>query len=135
MRTVIVGYVDTPEGRAALHSGMAEAMLRDAQLVVVHSSRGGLAHDGEDAVAVKQALTVVQQELSADHIPFHIRNLVRGYEPAEDLIAMAEEYGSELIVIGLRRRSNVGKLLLGSNAQRVLMMAQCPVLAVKSDAL
>jgi nucleotide-binding universal stress UspA family protein len=114
---------------------MSEALRREAQLVVVHSSRGGISHDGEEAVAVKQALTTVQQELTADHVPFHIRNLVRGNEPSEDLIAMAEEYGAELIVIGLRRRSTVGKLLLGSNAQRVLMMAPCPVLAVKGDEL
>ncbi len=135
MRTVVVGYVDTPEGRAALHAGMTEAVRREAQLVVVHSSRGGVALDGDHAVAVKQALNVVQSELSAGHVPFHIRNLVRGNEPADDLIAMAEEYGAELIVIGLRRRSNVGKLILGSNAQRILMGAQCPVLAVKGDTL
>ena len=135
MRTVVVGYVETPEGHAALREATSEALRREAQLVVVHSARGGVATDGEDAVAVKHALNVVQQELTAEHVPFHIRNLVRGNEPADDLIAMAEEYGAELIVIGLRRRSNVGKLLLGSNAQRVLMAAQCPVLAVKSDSL
>ena len=135
MRTVVVGYVDTPEGRAALHAGLTEAMRREAQLVVVHSSRGGVALDGEEALAIKEALMIVQAELTADHVPFHIRNLVRGNEPWEDVVAMVEEYGAELVVIGLRRRSNVGKLLMGSNAQRILMNAQCPVLAVKSDTL
>ena len=60
-----------------------------------------------------------------------MRQLVRGFEPAEDLISIAEDSDAELIVIGLRRRTPVGKLILGSNAQRILLDAPCPVLAVK----
>ena len=63
-----------------------------------------------------------------------VRQLVRGFEPAEDLIGIAADVDAELIVIGLRRRSPVGKLILGSNAQRILLDAKCPVLAVKADA-
>ena len=53
--------------------------------------------------------------------------------PAEDLIGVAEEEAADFIVIGLRRRSPVGKLILGSNAQRILLDASCPVLAVKAE--
>ena len=62
-----------------------------------------------------------------------VRQLVRGNDPAEDLISVAEEEKADFIVIGLRRRSPVGKLILGSNAQRILLDASCPVLAVKGD--
>nr|MBA2445949.1 universal stress protein [Nocardioidaceae bacterium] len=62
-----------------------------------------------------------------------IRQLVRGLDPAEDLINLASELSADLIVIGLRRRSPVGKLILGSNAQRILLDAPCPVLAVKAS--
>lgn len=51
-----------------------------------------------------------------------------------DLVEVAEEAGAEFIVIGLRRRTPVGKLILGSNAQPVLLDADCPVLAVKPPA-
>ena len=61
-----------------------------------------------------------------------MRQLVRGNDPAEDLISVAEEENADFIVIGLRRRSPVGKLILGSNAQRILLDAPCPVLAVKA---
>ncbi len=61
-----------------------------------------------------------------------VRQLVRGQDPAEDLIAVAEEVDADLIVIGLRRRTPVGKLIMGSNAQQVLLDAGCPVLAVKA---
>jgi nucleotide-binding universal stress UspA family protein len=52
---------------------------------------------------------------------------------AEDLVAVATETEAEVIVIGLRRRSPVGKLILGSNAQRILLDSPCPVLAVKTE--
>ena len=61
---------------------------------------------------------------------FH--EFVRGDSPSEDLIQCARDEGADLIVIGLRRRSLVGKLLLGSNAQEILLDAECPVLAVKA---
>ena len=66
-------------------------------------------------------------------VPYEVRQLVRGLDPAEDLVAVAEQVHADFIVIGLRRRSPVGKLILGSNAQRVLLDAPCPVLAVKAE--
>jgi nucleotide-binding universal stress UspA family protein len=66
-------------------------------------------------------------------VSFTLRQTVRGFEPAEDLVAVAEEHGADLLVIGLRRRSPVGKLILGSQAQRVLLDAPCAVLAVKAS--
>jgi len=65
-------------------------------------------------------------------VEHEIRQLVRGMDPAEDLINVATDVAAEFIVIGLRRRTPVGKLILGSNAQRILLDAPCPVLAVKA---
>ena len=56
-----------------------------------------------------------------------------GLEPSDELIRAAQETDAELIVVGLRHRTAVGKLLLGSYAQRVLLEADCPVLAVKAS--
>ena len=61
----------------------------------------------------------------------HEVRLLNGGDVADDLIATAEEVGAQLVVLGLRRRSPVGKLILGANAQRVLFDAPCPVLTVK----
>ena len=61
-----------------------------------------------------------------------VRDLIRGKDPADDLIEVAEKENAALIVIGLRRRSPVGKLLMGSHAQDILLRADCPVLAVKA---
>lgn len=133
MGTVVVGYVPKPEGEAALAKAIEEAKLRDAKLVVVNSHRGGQDFDAEAARRADAEMDSVKQKLDAAGIDHDLRQLVRGFEPAEDLISIAEANGAELIVIGLRRRSPVGKLILGSNAQRILLDAHCPVLAVKAD--
>jgi nucleotide-binding universal stress UspA family protein len=134
MGTIVVGYVPKPEGRAALRRGAEEAKLRDSRLVVVNSHRGGREFDRDDAAEAEAQLEEVRSELTSAGVEHEVRQLVRGMDPAEDLVAVAEEVGAEFIVIGLRRRSPVGKLILGSNAQRVLLDAPCPVLAVKADA-
>lgn len=132
MGTVVVGYVPKPEGEAALAAGISEARLRGSKLLVVNSHRGGQEFDGEKARAADDDMALVRAQLEESGIEHEIRQLVRGFEPAEDLISLAEANGAELLVIGLRRRSPVGKLILGSNAQRVLLDAPCPVLAVKA---
>ncbi len=130
---VVVGYVPTAEGRAALRQAVQECRLRNTRLVVINSSRGGNALSAVDAARSAQELDDVAAQLDADGLEHEVRQLVRGLEPSEDLIAVAEEVAAQVIVIGLRRRSPVGKLILGSNAQRVLLDAPCPVLAVKAQ--
>lgn len=134
MGTVVVGYVAKAEGEAALERGIEEAQLRGAKVVVVNSHRGGQDFDGPAARRAEEELDDVKAKLEAAGVDYDVRQLVRGFEPAEDLISIAESSSAELIVIGLRRRSPVGKLILGSNAQRILLDAKCPVLAVKADA-
>ncbi|MEI2810065.1 MAG: universal stress protein [Nocardioides sp.] len=133
MGTVVVGYVPKPEGQAALDRAIDEARLRGAKLVVVNSHRGGQEFDDEASSRAEAELTDVRNALENAGVEFDLRQLVRGFEPAEDLISIAEANQAELIVIGLRRRSPVGKLILGSNAQRILLDAHCPVLAVKAN--
>lgn len=130
MGTVVVGHVAKPEGEAALGRAIEEARLRGSSIVVVSSHRSG--PEAEDRAAVEAELDVVRARLEESGVPFTLRQTVRGVEPAEDLIAVAAEHDAELLVIGLRRRSPVGKLILGSNAQRVLLDAPCAVLAVKA---
>lgn len=131
---VVVGYVSTKEGRAALDRALEECRLRGENLIVMHSDRGGPTMSRESARQTEEQLDALRAEVADSGVDVEVRGLVRGNEPAEDLIAVAEEVGAELIVIGLRRRTPVGKLILGSNAQRVLLDAPCAVLAVKAPA-
>ncbi len=131
--TIVVGYVPRSEGRAALRRAAEEARLRSTKLVVVNSNRGGSGLDDQEAVQHEKELADVRAALDAEGIDNEVRQLVRGMDPADDLIAVANETGADFIVIGLRRRTPVGKLILGSNAQRILLEAPCPVLAVKAE--
>ena len=133
MGTVVVGYVPKPEGEAALTAAIAEAKLRSSTLVVVNSNRGGESFDAKKSAKTDADMDAVKAQLEEAGVEFEIRQLVRGLEPAEDLIGIAESTDAELIVIGLRRRTPIGKLILGSNAQRILLDTRCPVLAVKPE--
>jgi nucleotide-binding universal stress UspA family protein len=57
--------------------------------------------------------------------------LIRGLGPGEDLVEFAEENKVDEIVVGVKRSSKVGKLLMGSTAQYVILKAKCPVVSVK----
>jgi nucleotide-binding universal stress UspA family protein len=129
---IVVGYVDTPEGQAALDRAIAEAQQRGARLIVINSHKGGASLDRDTALELDEALGGVHSTLHDSGIEHEVRQLVRGVDPAEDIIAVAEEVDADLIVIGLRRRTPVGKLIMGSNAQQILLDASCPVLAVKA---
>jgi nucleotide-binding universal stress UspA family protein len=117
---IVVGYSAKPEGRAALQRAITEARLRTSRLIVVHTSP-------EPEVAELNA------QLASSGVPYEVAVPTDDLDPAEELISAADRTAAEFIVIGLRRRSPVGKLLLGSNAQRVLLDASCPVLAVKAE--
>ncbi|MGY1821712.1 universal stress protein [Geodermatophilus sp. SYSU D00079] len=126
---VVVGVVPNPRGQAALEHAVAEAHRRGARLVVVNSSRGDALVDEEYLFGDR--LRQLQADLTVSGVPFELRQPV-GRDVAEELAAAVAETDAELLVIGLRRRSAVGKLLMGSAAQRILLDVDCPVLAVKS---
>ena len=132
MGVIVVGYVPKPEGEAALRLAAEEARLRGSSLVVVNSRRVRREGTAADAPTDDADLDHISAQLAGAGVEHEVRQLVRGIDPAEDLVGVAEEVGADFIVIGLRRRSPVGKLILGSNAQRILLDAPCPVLAVKA---
>lgn len=131
MGVVVVGYVPKPEGEAALLRAVEESQLRGLGLVIVSSQREGQS-DAEWVRKTESDFATARERLDTAGIPYEIRRHTDdGHGAAEELVAIAEEVGAELMVIGVRRRSPVGKLILGTQAQRILLDAPCPVLAVK----
>ena len=129
-QTVVAGFIRTPEGQAAVSAAVDEARRRGGRLVIVHSSPGGY-EDPDRVYQDRAALEQLERRLGEEGIQVAIEDFARGKDPAEDILDVATKEDAALVVIGLRRRSPVGKLLLGSTAQAVLLRADCPVLAVK----
>ena len=128
---IVVGYVPSPAGRAALSSAIDEARRRSARLVVLNASRGDSLVDRRHSSA--EDWDAVQQELEQSGVEFEVSQQVEATDPGEQVLEVARQTNAELIVIGLRRRTPVGKLIMGSQAQTILLEADCPVLAVKAE--
>ena len=128
--TIVVGYVPTPQGEAALAAAIAEASRREEPLHVLNTARGDTLSDPR--YASEDTLDEVRARLAQAGVGYEIQQLVRGHEAAEEIVEAADRLNASLIVIGLRRRTPTGKLITGSQAQRILLDANCPVLAVKA---
>ena len=129
--TIVVGYVPTPEGEAALTAAITEAQRREEPLHLINSSRGDTLSDPR--YASEDNLDQVRARLTESGVPYEIQQLVRGHDASEEVVEAADRLKASLIVIGIRRRTATGKLITGSQAQRILLDANCPVLAVKAS--
>jgi nucleotide-binding universal stress UspA family protein len=125
--TVGVGYLPTPEGRAALGHATRECTVRGSDLVVVLTAETAMSADW------RADLERATASLGARQIT--VRDVTDERVFAEELVDLSYEDDTDLLVIGVRRRSPVGKLVLGSTSQRVLLEARCPVTAVKPPVL
>ena len=128
--TVLVAYVPRPEGQAALDKGIEVAKRRNERLVVVNASPGGSKED--PSLADVQDYERVQQVLAASGVDAELKQYVRGKNAVDEIEGLVQSLSASLLIIGLRKRSPVGKLIMGSVAQELLLSVSCPVLAVKA---
>jgi nucleotide-binding universal stress UspA family protein len=127
--TILVGYTPTPQGTAALAAATERALHRGAHLAVLNTGNEGNYDD--PVYASEQDIDAVDAELTRVGVAHTVIRPNDDLTAAESLLEHAERLDAEMVVIGLRRRSPVGKLITGSTAQTVLLNADCPVLAVK----
>jgi len=128
MTTIVVGWTPDEFGEVALQRGVEEARLRQGRVVVVNATRGDALVD--ERYADEDQLARLATELGGAGVDVEVRRSM-GADVGDQVLAVAAEVSGDLIVIGLRKRTPVGKLLMGSVAQRILLGADCAVLAVK----
>jgi nucleotide-binding universal stress UspA family protein len=130
MSQIVVAWSPDEYGRAALTAAVTEARRRGHGVVVVNATRGDALVD--DRFASDDDLRDVRAGLDEAGLAYDVRQSV-GADVGDQVLAVAAEVDAALIVLGLRRRTPVGKLIMGSAAQRILLGSHCPVLAVKPD--
>jgi nucleotide-binding universal stress UspA family protein len=120
--TIVVAYADTPQGRAAVAAATTESARARETVILVPAVRGDAAPEVADVEARWPEL--------AGRVEVERGDLG---DPSDTVVQVAQRRDARLVVLGLRARTPVGELVFGSTAQRILLDATCPVLAVKPD--
>ncbi len=133
MMSIAAAHSDTEEGRAALLRAAEEAALVGTDLLVLHVLEGHPgAPDRREMQRLQSSVGDTLRGGGAPEVEWDVRMASGAHDTAGALVDLVVETGAEMLVIGSKRRSPVGKLLLGSTVQRVLLDAPVPVLVVKA---
>ena len=128
---ILVGIDGSNTSREALQLAIKNANAYGGELLVVTSMTTGTPEENEEIRAAEATLAEAKSTAEEAGVTCSTHLLIRGHSAGEDIVAFAAENQVELIVVGIKRRSRVGKILMGSSAQYVILKAQCPVLTIK----
>ena len=128
---ILVGYDRSNSANDALELAKDHAMVLDAKVHVVTSMVGANNNQYDNMQRAELGLDYAKALLEEESIKCETHLLIRGLSPGEDLVKFAEDNQINEIIVGVRRRSKVGKLLMGSTAQHVILNAACPVVSIK----
>jgi nucleotide-binding universal stress UspA family protein len=128
---ILVGFDSSNVSKEAISVAKQHADAFNAEIIIAHSMVGGPEVPRKDFEIAENNLEYEKTRLLDQKVSCQSILSVRGLEAGEDLVELANEYKVDEIIIGVRRRSKVGKLLFGSTAQYVILNANCPVISVK----
>jgi nucleotide-binding universal stress UspA family protein len=128
---ILVGYDGTNSAKAALNLAKSHAKAFTGSVQVVTSMHKGTESERKQIEQAERGLEYAKSLFEKDDIACNTHLLIRGLSSGEDLVEFANENQIDEIIVGVKRRSKVGKLLMGSTAQYVILQAECPVVTVK----
>ncbi len=128
----IVGYKrGTNQAENLLELALKRAQLFNATVSIVTIMPEGMEKDHDLITETKADLEKAKTHFDRKDIPCESHLLIRGIDPGDDLVNFAKKIQADEIIIGVKNRTKVGKLLLGSTAQAVVLNAPCPVVTMK----
>jgi nucleotide-binding universal stress UspA family protein len=128
---ILVGFDGSEASKAALKLAEAHAKAFDARILLVQSMVGGPEVAKRDFENTERRLGYQKSQIKDKGLACESLLSIRGLAPGEDLVRIAKEEDVGEIIVGVKRRSKVGKLVFGSTAQYVILNAPCPVATVK----
>ena len=128
---ILVCYDGSNVSKEALKLARKYAKIFNAKVYVVTSMKGGADVPRKEFERAEKELKEAKGYVREEDIACVTKLSVRGIEPGEDIVRYAKENNIDQIIVGVRRRSKVGKLVFGSTAQYVILEANCPVVSVK----
>jgi len=128
---ILVGIDGSNTSKEALQLAIKNAKAFGGELMAVTSMTTGTPEENDEIRAAETTLAEVKSAAEDAGVTCSTHLLIRGNSAGEDIVAFAAENEVALIVVGIKRRSRVGKILMGSSAQFVILKAECPVLTVK----
>ena len=129
---IVVGYKESKLSKAILDTVKQHAKAFDATVYLIFSLEGGTGEKIAEIDAAKGELSYAEGVLKEAGINVEAELLIRGLSPGEDIVEFANDKEADEIVVGVKMKSKVGKFLLGSTAQYVILNADCPVVTIKS---
>jgi nucleotide-binding universal stress UspA family protein len=128
---LLVGYDGSNSAKEALNLTKIHAKAFGASVAVVTSMEKGTEGQREDISQSEKGLEWAKSLFEENEIDCDTHLVIRGLSPGEDIVEFAKENQVDEIIVGVKRRSKVGKLLMGSTAQFIILQAPCPVVSVK----
>jgi len=129
---ILVAYVGGLDvDNAVLEVAKKHAKAFNATLYIASSMERVSEKERTDLDKTEKQLAYVKETMDAEGIPCETHILVRGLTPGEDIVEFAADKKVDEIIIGIEKKSKVGKLLFGSNAQYIILQSSCPVVSVK----
>ena len=128
---ILVGFDGSDASKAALRKAQKHASAFNTQLDVVTVVVRHSKDQSEEISKAEIALERIRADCEEKGITCQTQLLIRENEAGEALVDYAGEKEYEELIIGVKKRSRVEKLLMGSNAQYIILNTPCPVLCVK----
>lgn len=135
---VAVAHNALPEARAAVVAALDWARTHETSLVVLHvvetgtMGTPGLPASDEEEREVRQAVQAVVDEQPGEAPEWRVVSTTSARDVPDALLRLVAAHDIDVLVVGSRRRTEIGKYFLGRTVQRLVLDSPVPVLVVKT---